>query len=217
MVKFEDLLKKNQHNNLEKAFNTLKSNLLLNIHEKPKLVLAITSAKDGEGKSFITVNLANAFARNYTTLLIDGNFNNPIVDGDEPSSRGFYDLMDEDSDPLNFVETTPVERMSILKCGTPGKNVSFMLSSPSIGRHFDAFRREFDIILIDTPSVLSFAEISLLSKSIDGFIMVVKCGETRQDVLRRAVDLLNRRDDQLLGVVLNQMHYHIPDFIYKRL
>lgn len=84
-------------------------------------------------------------------------------------------------------------------------------------RMMDVMKEQFDYIIVDAPPAHGFPETLALASKVDGVILVIESGATRQQVANKAKQRLESMGGKVLGVVLNKRRYHIPDFIYKRL
>lgn len=84
-------------------------------------------------------------------------------------------------------------------------------------RMMDVMRDQFDYIIVDAPPAHGFPETLAMASKVDGVILVIESGSTRQQVASKAKQRLESMGGKVLGVVLNKRRYHIPDFIYKRL
>jgi len=78
-------------------------------------------------------------------------------------------------------------------------------------------RRRFDYVLLDAPAVASNSLASSFGAFIDGAVLVLKARHTRRPVVQLAVERLESAGVKILGTVLNQRDYPIPQSIYKRL
>jgi capsular exopolysaccharide synthesis family protein len=76
---------------------------------------------------------------------------------------------------------------------------------------------QFDYVILDGPPVLSFSESGVICTKVDGVVLVLESGKTRQQVALRAKKELEEAGGKLLGLVLNRRKYYIPEWIYKRL
>jgi Mrp family chromosome partitioning ATPase len=75
----------------------------------------------------------------------------------------------------------------------------------------------FDFVIIDAARLASFPESQILSKKVDGVILVIRSGKIRRQVALRAKKDLEESGARALGMVLNRRKYHIPEWLYQRL
>ena len=78
-------------------------------------------------------------------------------------------------------------------------------------------RPQFEVIILDTPAVIPYADPRILSKIVDGVIIVVRAGKTRREVVARAESVLRSVGANIMGYVLTGVEYHIPEYIHRHL
>jgi capsular exopolysaccharide synthesis family protein len=78
-------------------------------------------------------------------------------------------------------------------------------------------RDRFDFILLDSPPLNLFSEALTIGSVVDGVMLVVEAGKTRQQTALKAKEELEAAGGKFLGVVLNKREYFIPKWIYRRL
>lgn len=81
----------------------------------------------------------------------------------------------------------------------------------------EAARRRYDTILVDAPPVVGSPETPPLSSFVDGVVIVIQCGRTKREVVRRSLNMIEQFEGKVIGLVLNRKKYFIPDFIYRRI
>ena len=157
-------------------------------------IVMVTSPGPGEGKTTTAANLASAFA--------DGGMRTLVIDGDfrRPSIRRYLAPVPNLVAPDDPCETR-VERVHFL-AGPHG------MRSPDeaileLRRTIDRWRDEFDIVVLDTPPILTTNDAADLLDVADAVVLVLRAGQTRTGPARRVVSLLNRFRADVLGVVLN--------------
>ncbi len=199
------------------AFRVLRTAILSSTPGRRSLVLAITSTSEGEGKSFTTFNLAAAFAQSGRTVL--------VVDADLRKralsvALGFdrRDGLDEavsDTVWQKYVTTyEEIPGLFVLPAGQDKHYPSDVLGSVSMTDLIGRLRAAFDVVLIDTPSILAVTDTVSLSTSVDAVMVVAKCGTTALHSLVRTLSVLRRARAQILGVVLNGIDFDSADFYY---
>jgi exopolysaccharide/PEP-CTERM locus tyrosine autokinase len=182
----------------------------------PDSLIMIASAFSGEGKTFTTVNLAMAMARerDWEVLLVDADVAKPHVSqvfglGDKP---GLLDaIANESADVENYVFRTDVTGLSILPSGRFSEDTATEMLGSS--RMRDMSRRlataaDRRIVLFDSPPLLLTTEAQVLSTLVDQVVLVVRAGVTGRDAVVDAVSLLD--PSKPIGVVLNQSHVEPP-------
>jgi protein-tyrosine kinase len=157
----------------------------------------VTSALPGEGKTFVSVNLALSIAmeRDFTVLLIDADATRPAVLErlGLPSSRGLLDLLSEpDLDLRTVLLQTNVERLSILPAGTLQEQATELLASKGMSMLVDKLASRFPnrILLFDAPPLLGSTESRVLAAHMGQVVLVVEADRTPQSSVRDALATL---------------------------
>ena len=82
---------------------------------------------------------------------------------------------------------------------------------------FAELRKEFNYILISAPPLTRETEAILLGQMADGIVLIVEANQTRRESVRQAKEHLETAQVQLLGAVLDQRTFPIPEFLYRKL
>lgn len=91
-----------------------------------------------------------------------------------------------------------------------------LLNSDRLQSRLLELKSEYSFVLIDTPSVNSFADSAVLGRMADGVVLVLEANATRRDSARKAKESLESAGVQVLGVVLNKRTYPIPSALYHK-
>lgn len=188
-------------------FRTLRTRLTQMREKLPLQTILVTSALPGEGKTFISVNLALAFAQNQGRRVL-------LIDGDLRLSRLHVVLGAERSPGLAEFLEGKAEVSSVLRRGGPGEiffiaggagasNPIELLANGRLKTLLHRLRPLFDWIVIDSPPSVPLSDASLLADLSDGVLMVVRAGKSPFDMAQKGGRQF--RDKRLLGVVLNQV------------
>jgi polysaccharide biosynthesis transport protein len=166
----------------------------------------VTSAVQGEGKTMTSVNLAIALAASgQRVVLVDGDLRRPMVGrvfGVRSESDGFADLLFGESDPEDVLVPAPGygDQLRLLLAGS---NRPLDLLEPGrIKSMLDRLRAESDIIVIDSPALMEFADATALAKAVDAVLIAVRIGRTRRDKLDELRRRLAQQEIEAVGVVV---------------
>jgi capsular exopolysaccharide synthesis family protein len=176
----------------------------------------ITSAVPGEGKTFVTVNLAITMASSSCrVLLIDGDLRRGDIGrrlglAPKPGLTEVLEGKFKLSESLQFVEPL---NFFLLGAGTPGAKGD-PLNTTAAKELFQRLGDYFDFIAVDSPPVLPFSDTHRLALLTDGIVIVARENVTRRSELEEAIAALSSH--RVLGVVLNsssqqaerQYHYY---------
>lgn len=190
------------------AYNHLRTQIIQRLGENGWKTVAVTSPTRGSGTTLTAINLAISIARNfnYSVLLVELDLVNPSfrqVLGFE-AHLGIVDHLLHDVPISEIVLDPGIDGLDVIPAGSPVINSSGLLSSAKMIRLVDELKHRYNyqVILFDLPSVLSFDDAMAFSPFVDCALLVVAEGETKINDVRRALDYL--RSTKILGVVLNR-------------
>lgn len=164
------------------------------------------SAEPEEGKSSLAISAAQMQGRaGRKVLLIDADFRHSQVAralGLRPTP-GLVDVMAGQSTYDQVVQQDPISGADVIVAGRFATTAHDLLSS---GKLADLLRRaqdSYDLILIDSPPVLSLADAGLIAEAVDSTVFVTRWGRTRRETARYAAKQIEATGGSILGVVLS--------------
>jgi protein-tyrosine kinase len=171
--------------------------------------IMITSPVKKDGKTIVAVNLAASMALEYDqkVLLVDADLRAPSTHHyfDIDLSSGLTDHLSSTSpgSVKSLIRTTHLSGLRVIPAGRPSRFASELLGSDKMRVILDEIRTTFPehITIIDSPPVLATSDPLVLSRQVDGVIMVIRADKTPRDYLSKALHSLS--SDKVLGVVLN--------------
>jgi capsular exopolysaccharide synthesis family protein len=178
-------------------------------------VLVVTSAAGGEGKSLTALNLAIALSASVEgrVLLVDCDLRRPQVHerlGIE-NGPGFSDLLARtDLDVGSFI--SKVGSLYVMPGGTQLSDPAELFSSRRTKQLLAHLKKEYQLIVLDSPPIVPIADSHVLAALADGVIVVVRARQTRRELLQRAIESLGATN--ILGVVLNDVEYGDTRYAY---
>lgn len=188
------------------AFNLLRTQLLRKLAPSGGRIIAVTSTRPHNGKSFVATNLAAALSQIEPTILVDLDLRQPDV-GHRfglPECAGADDFLCGTQSLVDVSCIIIGHDLTIIPVRAPLENSADMLSSPRADALFDALRRApgSPVCIIDTPPIMEGDDMLIIAKHVDGVLMVVEEGQTSQHELSEALHML--RPTPLLGTILNR-------------
>src|ERR1035441_4443330 len=168
----------------------------------------ITSAAPSEGKTTIAAHLAIANAdRGKRTLMVDGDLRRPSLHskfGINPR-EGLSNVLTGEipwQSALHPIEGRP--NLTLLPAG-PGSHRAADLIGPRLSSLLDEFNKEYDLVILDSPPLLGFAECLQIATAADGVLIVSLAGDTKRKAVAAVVSALQRVRANIIGVILNQV------------
>jgi len=186
--------------------------------------LVVTASAEGEGASTIAMNLAFSLAAGGSkkVLLVDAQIRRPSLHRALAcaQSPGMVDLLNSKVGERDIVADTEIPGLSLVPAGILGDELTYMSESRfydavDIGSKVDAWKRDYDYTIIDSPYVAPNASSLLLAEVADGVIWVIAAESTRKPVALYTQTLLGRAGAKVLGVVFNKRQFHIPRWLYR--
>jgi protein-tyrosine kinase len=188
-------------------FRTLRSRLYQLRGGQTLRTLLVTSAVPGEGKTFVTSNLAQAIVRqpDRRVLIIDADLrcSRLHVPLGAPSVPGLTDYLRGEADEMKVIQHGQEGNLCFIPGGNEVTNPSELLSNGRLKTLLDRVTPVFDWVILDSPPCLPVADASVLADLVDGVLMVVRAASTPALMAQRACQELQGRN--VVGVVLNAM------------
>ena len=182
------------------------------------VVMGVTSAIAGEGKTTVALHLAMDIARNNfkKVCLIDMGLGEDTLSRrlEINSITGLVNVLEGTDDAPPTIETVKYEGLSIMPAGKTPENPARAARSPLVLEVLTAARKLFDVIIVDMPSVSS-GNVSPIAPHLDAMVMVVYAGVTPKEVVAGALERLDQH--KILGVVLNRVTTSMPSWLQRRL
>ena len=202
---------------VSEVFRTLRTNIqFMNTNNKLKTLL-VTSTLPGEGKSWVTANLAVTFAQaGKKVVLVDADMRKgrqyTIFEvSPRPGLSNYLSGFDsntgeEISDDLaDYIQDTQVPNLYIIPAGNIPPNPSELLITPQMVNLLEQLKQQCDLIIIDgTPSRL-VTDAVILSRIVDSTIIVTAHNQTKKDDLQRVIRDIKNVGGKIAGVVYNKI------------
>ena len=196
--------------NISEDIRTIRTNLQFTPSDEESKVLLITSSVPGEGKSFISSNLAAAFAQaGENTLLIDSDLRLGRIHKlfGISNDRGISNLLvgQKKIDFADYIKKTSVDNLYVITRGTVPPNPSELLNSANTKTVINFLREKFDRVIFDGVPVNGLPDSLILAGLVDKVILVTSVGYTKIDEIMEAKKALEKIDAKIAGVVVNRV------------
>ena len=204
---------------VREAYVKLRTNLLFSVANKKKgdtLVFVVTSANQAEGKSTTASNVAVSFAMmGMSTLLVDLDLRKPNVHRlwNIEMGGGLSNLLTNVGEfRIHDVRDIP---LSVISSGDIPPNPSELLASENFKQVLEDMKKEFQIIILDTPPVNVVADAQIAANYADGVLLVVRSASTQDGDIKMAEDALRRSNARIAGVVITAFNAKSTKYGYR--
>lgn len=204
---------------ISEAVRLLRTNLTFLAGRKKNQTLLVTSAAPGDGKSWVTANLAIAYAQaNKKVLLVDSDLRKGRQHKifEKYNTVGFSDYLQSACDIeddlelqaeilMKSINATKVPNLFLITSGTVPPNPSELLDTQSFDNFLTIVKQNFDVIIFDMPPVSIVADSLVICKKVDYTVLVCAVNQTKKNMLLEAKNTIANVGGKLAGVVVNKM------------
>jgi len=196
------------------VFRSLYTNILLLGSDTPIRSLVISSAGQGDGKSTVAVQLAQAAAAmGQRVLLVDANLRCPTLHNRVGlmNIQGLTDVISQDLEWSNVIERShDEENLFVMSAGPVPPDSVRLLASQKMQDLMGDLQASFDLVIYDTPPILGFADAYLLAANTNGMVLVAGLGKLKRTVLQQALEEIQVSGTPILGLIANKSKDSIP-------
>ena len=216
------LLNLNKKTSFTESIKSIRTNLAFSEVDKKMQVILLTSAQPGDGKSFISANLALAYKdEDKKVLLIDADLRcgrqNQIFRVVNSANKGYSNLI------LNYQEAgtgknkkavafdvkdyivKTKQGIDLIPNGPTPPNPIELLASNNNEKVIAQLKKMYDIIIIDCTPVLGISDAIVMTKYSDANILVVSNKKTKLELVSRVEKIFSQSHASLTGVVINKV------------
>lgn len=193
---------------LLEACRILRSNLTFASVDAPLRSVLVTSADPGEGKSLSALNLATVMAMDgRRVILLDCDLRRPMQHmlNEVPLEPGFTNILTNEATLEEALRPTALDNLWLLPAGTLPPNPPELLGSEHGRQLLRELKERCDLVVIDSPPVLSLSDPQVLCSSVDGVVLIAAANSTPRQHLQRAQATLRHAGGRLLGVLFNKV------------
>ncbi|MBD2503648.1 GumC family protein [Anabaena azotica] len=201
-----ELIVKNKPDSpVSEAFRMLQTNLRVFNSKQPIKVIVVSSAVPKEGKSTIAANLAISISQlGREVLLVDADLRNPSQHKiwEMANELGLSNVLKSESDlEQAVIEVAP--NLEVLASGEMTHNPSALLDSSQMAIFIAQAAQKYDFVIIDSPPLTVAADATILGKLVNGILFVVRPGVADADSVSLSKELLEKADQNVLGIAIN--------------
>lgn len=207
---------------ISEQYKILRTNILSLNKGKPPKIFVVTSSLPSEGKTVTSLNLAFVLAQSMNkprVLFVDADLRrgraSKYLGVDQP--LGFTEYLGGSATLEDVMFHLEDDNLSFITAGGVPENPAELLASDKMKQFLDQVRPNFDHVIIDTPPIISVTDAGIVGAMVDGVMIVIQAGRTQRGIVRRAEELLYQSHSNVLGHVLTNIEYHLPEYIYRYL
>lgn len=206
-----------EHFELSEAFRNLRTSLMFPSDGAPSRSVLISSAVPAEGKTTVSANVSVALAQlGKNVLLIDGDLRRPSVHKvfSIKNDTGLTDYLQEQRDWRKAVRPSGVHGLDVIVSGERPSNPAELLSSRRMGELIRQAKTQYDMVVLDSPTLLHMADGRVLASYVEAVLLIVKSEATPRKLVKQACANLRSVTGKIMGVVLNQVDLHGEESSY---
>lgn len=191
---------------IAESFRSIRTNLQFFGSRSGNKVILITSSVGGEGKSFVTINLASVFAmQNYKVVIVGLDLRKPKLFQDFKISNesGVSSYLIGRSSLKEIIKPTGVPNMDLIPSGPIPPNPSELLSKKEMGEMFEELAKDYDYIVVDTPPLGIVSDAFLLMNYSHINVYVVRENYSRKEYISSLNGLFEEGKFKNLSILLN--------------
>ena len=185
----------------------------------PRTIM-LTSALPGEGKTIAAIKMARSLvhASHDRVLLIDAGRSKQNFDGwfnIDNSVPGLIDVLEKKTSINEIIYGTNHKQLDIAIFGDKSDVSTKTFESGHFGSILEELKTIYDFVIVDSPDFLSSSTAALMINSFDGIIVVVRCNQTRKQIVQQVMDKIDLLGGNIIGTILNHRSYYIPTWLYR--
>ena len=216
-MKRELIVQRDPKSPISEVFRTLRTNIqFMNAKNNLKTIL-ITSTLPGEGKSWVSSNLAVTFAQaGKKVVLLDADMRKGrqySIFGEAPrpglsnylSGIDFEEDADDSNGIYSYIRETEIDNLYLIAAGDIPPNPSELLGSSQMIDLLQKLKEEFDVVIVDgTPSQL-VTDALILARLVDSTVVVTASKQTKKEDLKKIVNNIKNIGGDISGIIVNKI------------
>jgi capsular exopolysaccharide synthesis family protein len=191
---------------ISEQFREIRTNMKF-INNNDNKIFLITSPQNGEGKSTTLSNLAVSIAKQKEKILIiDANLREPLLHTifKIPNEIGLTNVLTGNASFEKAIYKTEISGLEVLTSGSTSFNPAELLETKRMKELLKSISENYDIVLIDAPSILKSTETRVLANQCDGVVLVLNRGKTEIEKAIESKKILELAQAKIVGAILNE-------------
>ena len=199
------------------SYRGIRTNILFSSAGSAPQVILLTSPGPREGKTITTANLAITMAQSGSKVVVmDCDLRRPKIHHlfGVSRDRGMTNLLVGSDGIEKTLIHTQIPNLDLIPSGPLPPNPSEMLGSERMADLVKELRKHYTRILIDSPPITAVTDSMILSKYVDGVIVIIRAGDTVRDVAKNSIKQLQTVGAHILGGILNAVDIGKDKYYY---
>lgn len=192
------------------AFRHLRTNIFALTEERKMKTLLVTSTERGEGKSTIVAGLAQVIAQNgLKVVAVDCDLRVPTLQKiyELPNTTGVSSVLTDEVGLEKALQEGQFPGVKVLTSGPVPTNPAELISSPAMNKLILNLKKDFDMVLVDSPAYLSVTDGAILASLVDGVILVTSRARITREKLKDVIQQMDDMNANNLGIVINRAEH----------
>ncbi len=191
---------------ITESFRSLRTNIQYIAADKTKKIISVTSSVGGEGKTFVTMNLASIFAlSNHKTVLIGGDLRKPKLHNSfkVDKNQGLSNYLINKSNLEDITNKTNIKTLDVIASGPIPPNPAELLDSPKMNELLTILNEKYDYVIIDTPPIGLVTDGVILMQYADANLYIVRHNYSKIKSLSVVNNISKNKNISNLNIVIN--------------
>jgi polysaccharide biosynthesis transport protein len=187
---------------------SLRTNIMFSAADRKLKTMVVSSANPREGKTTSVIYLGTTLAQSgQRVLLIDTDMRRPRLHSSTGVTRntGLSNLILGDENYDEVIRKTDIPNLFVLPCGPLPPNPAELLMTKRFSVVLEELAKRFDRVILDSPPLQAVTDAVVLSKQVDGVILVVRAGKTLREEIKRSSKQIRDVGGSIFGVIVNEL------------
>ena len=194
---------------ISEAFRVIRTSILYSSPDHSPRSLLVTSTQPLEGKTTTASNLALSMIQSgIKVVLVDGDLRKPRLHklfSKNGNAYGLSTYLVGKMELSGVIHRTDVDGLDIISSGPIPPNPAELLGSRKMKELIDRLLEEYNHVIVDGPPITGFADSRLLSRSVDGVLLVTSVGITQRQALRNSIEAILKVGGRFIGAIVNRL------------
>lgn len=191
---------------IQEAYKALRTNVVFSLPESDTRVIGVTSSEPGAGKSMNAINLAISFGQiGKKVILLECDLRLPTIAAklEIDGYPGITDLLVGETSLGEVVKKVDQYGIYVIPAGSIPPESTVLLESRQMQKLIQALKKYYQYIIIDLPPIATVVDAAIMSKHIDGFLLVARNDHSEHRAIAQMLNTLRLANAKIIGFVFN--------------